>query len=62
MKLAIALTNVALIFVGIHLILCLTVFYNSLVEPVAFFIMLIIFRSVFEFIDYIRECVKHETF
>ena len=62
MKLAIALTNVALIFVGIHLILCLTVFYNSLVEPGTFFVMLIIIRSIFEFVDFIRECVKHETF
>lgn len=62
MKFAIAITNVALIIVGIHLFLCLTLFYNSLIEPGALFILLIILRSVFEFIDYIRECVKHETF
>ena len=62
MKLAIALTNVALILVGVHLFLCLTLFYNSLIEPGALFILLIILRSVFEFVDYIMECVKHETF
>lgn len=62
MKFAIAITNGALIIVGIHLFLCLTLFYNSLIEPGALFILLIILRSVFEFVDYIRECVKHETF
>lgn len=62
MKFAIAITNVALILVGIHLFLCLTLFYNSLIEPGALFILLIILRSIFEFVDYIRECVKHETF
>lgn len=62
MKFAIATTNVALILVGVHLFLCLTLFYNSLIEPGALFILLIIIRSVFEFIDYIMECVKHETF
>lgn len=62
MKLAIALTNISLILVGIHLFLCLTLFYNSLIEPGALFILLIILRSIFEFVDYIRECVKHETF
>lgn len=62
MKFAIALTNLALILVGVHLFLCLTLFYNSLIEPGALFILLIILRSVFEFVDYIRECVTHETF
>ena len=62
MKFTIAITNVALILVGVHLFLCLTLFYNNLIEPAAIFILLIILRSVFEFIDYIRECVKHETF
>lgn len=62
MKFAIAITNVALIIVGVHLFLCLTLFYNSLIEPGALFILLIILRSVFEFIDYIMECVNHGTF
>ena len=62
MKLAIALTNVSLIIVGVHLFLCLTLFYNSLIEPGALFILLIILRSAFELVDCIMECVKHETF
>lgn len=62
MKLAIALTNTALILVGVRLFLCLTLFYNSLIEPGALFILLIILRSFFELIDCIMECVNHGTF